>query len=61
MFQKVSVEQSASLNPEQMDLSPTILGWGRALSILAWQGENGVEAGIQIPGRDMYTLGPGGG
>ena len=40
MFQKVSVEQSASLNPEQMDLSPTILGWGRALSILAWQGEN---------------------
>lgn len=30
----------------------------------SWYGRekrNGVEAGIQIPGRDMYTLGPGGG
>ena len=40
---------------EYMDLSSTLLGWGRAWSTLEGREKKGVEAGTQTPESDMYV------
>ena len=66
-FQKVSLEQSTSLNPglshsRAHGPEPHHPGMGESSEHPGMAGrKQGVEAGIQIPGRDMYILGSGGG